>query len=69
MVPLHLAVAAGNTDLVQVLISGGCDTNHRDIDGDTPLISAAHAGHAQIVSCLLQAKCDINATGKAQCDE
>ena len=63
MVPLHLAVANEDKTMVEMLLSSGCETEHRDIDGDTALIAACHSGLGDIVSLLLGAKCDVNAVG------
>ena len=63
VVPLHLAVANEDKAMVEMLLSSSCETEHRDIDGDTALIAACHSGLSEIVSLLIAAKCDVNATG------
>ena len=63
VVPLHLAVANEDKAMVEMLLSSGCGTEHRDIDGDTPLIAACHAGLTDIALLLVDAKCDVNAAG------
>ena len=63
VVPLHLAVANEDKAMVEMLLSSGCETEHRDIDGDTPLIAACHAGLTDIALLLVDAKCEVNAAG------
>ncbi len=63
VVPLHLAVANEDQSMVETLLSCGCHTEDRDVDGDTPLIAACHAGLADIVSNMIAARADVNATG------
>lgn len=35
--PLHLAVTQGHMEMVQLLVSEGCDVNAEDEDGDTAM--------------------------------
>ncbi len=47
------AVAGGNAQTVQVLLSAGADVNHQAKDGLTALIDASAKGNSEIVRSLL----------------
>lgn len=51
--PLMFAVAGGNVQTVQVLVSAGADVNHQANDGITALIDASARGNSEIVRILL----------------
>jgi len=50
----------GNTEIAHILVAAGADFTHADIDGNTPLLRAAHAGHRPMVAYLLELGADIN---------
>jgi ankyrin repeat protein len=57
---LHLAVRAGNSDIVKFLISGGADVNIKDNYGQTPIQIAAHSDNLEIVTQLVSNGAEIN---------
>jgi ankyrin repeat protein len=57
---LHLAVRAGNADIVKFLISKGADVNIKDIYGQTPIQIAPHIGNAEVVIQLVSKGAEIN---------
>jgi len=59
--PLHLGVAAGNTNIVSYLMSAGSDKNICNTRGEYPLTLAARCGKNDIVELLME--------GEVQCDE
>ena len=64
---LHLAVRAGNADMVKFLVSKGADVNMKDNYGQTPLQISAHSDNVEVVIPLVShgAKINIkNAIGK-----
>ena len=50
---LHVAAALNNVVAIAVLLRYGADPNTRDVDGDTPLITAASVGHTEAVQQLI----------------
>ena len=50
---LHAAAALNNAVAVSVLLRHGADPNTYDVDGDTPLITAASLGHTEVVQQLV----------------
>lgn len=69
--PLQIAALEGNTDVVQLLLEAGCDTNCKNIDKETPLIDAVENGHLEVVKLLLNAGLDprqTNAKGQEPLD-
>lgn len=60
MTPLHWAVVAHHTDVVNVLLAGGADVNAVDRFGYSPLLYAATIdfGDAETAATLLQAGAD-----------
>ena len=50
---LHIAAAFNKTVAVAALLCHGADPNTYDIDGDTPLITAASLGHTEVVQQLI----------------
>ena len=48
-----------------MLIENGADVNHRDNEGNTPLLLATRAGHEGVVRVLAGYCIDKNATGPA----
>ncbi|KFY86230.1 hypothetical protein V500_07764 [Pseudogymnoascus sp. VKM F-4518 (FW-2643)] len=59
--PLHWACQGGNTAALTVLLSAGADVNIANIDGETPLMVAAHRGDTDAVRLLLLVKrCDFD---------
>lgn len=50
------AAAAGNVDIVAVLLEAGADRNAADANGMTALLEAAANGHAAVVTRLAQAR-------------
>ena len=58
---LHAAAALNRAVAVSVLLRHGADPNTYDVDGDTPLITAASLGHAEVVQQLI-AKADVMQT-------
>ena len=40
-------------------VQGGADVNHQDVEGWSPLRSAAWGGHVQVVRALLAAKAKV----------
>lgn len=59
--PIHSAVAAGNTNLVKILINHGADINATQAGGFTPLHAAAQIGNEELIKFLLEQMADINA--------
>ena len=57
---LHLAVRAGDTDIVKFLVSKGANVNIKDNYGQTPLQIAAHTDNAEIVVQLVSNGAEIN---------
>ena len=51
--PLMFAVAGGNVQTVQVLVTAGADVNQQANDGITALIDASARGNSEIVRILL----------------
>lgn len=58
---LHVACAAGNTDIVGCLLEAGADRNARDADGITPLLEAARHGRTEVLARLAAARPDVAA--------
>lgn len=59
--PLHLAVARGGIDIVELLIAKGADVNAQDKHGNTPLQVAAENGRKEYAELLLAKGADVNA--------
>jgi ankyrin repeat protein len=57
---LHLAVRAGNADIVKFLVSKGADVNIKDNYDQTPLQIAAHSDNAEVVIQLVSSGAEIN---------
>jgi ankyrin repeat protein len=57
---LHLAVRAGNADIVKFLVSKGANVNIKDIYGQTPLQIAALSDNAEIVLQLVSNGAEVN---------
>ena len=55
---LMQACAAGNVDVVGLLLDAGADRNAHDAHGMTPLLEAAANGHTAVVQRLATAKAD-----------
>ena len=51
--PIHSAVAAKATPIVQLLLASGADPNVKQLGGFTPLMSAAKHGELDIIAALL----------------
>ncbi len=49
---LHIAAAAGDAEIVRLLVAHGADCQAEDSRGNTPAGIARLAGHQQIVSLL-----------------
>ena len=68
LTPLHVAAAAGNLPVVDVLLRAGADSSvpstqsGRMHGGETALIAAARAGHDAVVDTLLRSKANVNQT-------
>ena len=68
--PLCVAVAAGNLDMVNILLGASADITHRNAYGLTPLHVASAQGYADIVSALLThqpSMCSSNGHETAHC--
>lgn len=57
---LHCAIESARLETVQDLIAGGAPLEHRDADGDTPLMLAVRHGHAGIAGALLETGASAN---------
>jgi len=52
--PLHLAVLKGHTELVEIFLHWGADTNAKDSSQGTALHFAAHYDHHQMIGLLVE---------------
>lgn len=57
---LHRAIESGCLETVQDLVGSGAPLEHRDTDGDTPLMLAIRHGHAEMAGALLEAGASAN---------
>ena len=60
--PIHVAVRAGNPEIVALLLARGAKVDVRDSLDHTPLHNAAWNGNIEMIKLLLDAGADINAT-------
>jgi hypothetical protein len=58
--PLHLAVNAGNKELVERLLANKVNVNARNLNGWTPLFYAAMANYTNILEMLLTNHAEVN---------
>jgi uncharacterized protein len=58
--PLHVAAAAGDADIIAMLLLKGADGSALDKDGNTPLMLAAAAGKEEAIRLLLPVSPDVN---------
>ncbi|GAB1355016.1 hypothetical protein MASR1M12_37560 [Erysipelotrichia bacterium] len=63
---LHKAILARDSALLASLLAGGADPNHKNKDGDTPLIVAAEKEFLRAVPILLEQGADFRATDSSQ---
>lgn len=56
---IHMAVKAGNDDLVVQLLEHGANPNSRDLTDKTPVMLSARGAESNILRLLLDAKADI----------
>ena len=63
---LMQACAAGNAEIVGVLLDAGADRNAHDAQGLTPLLEAARSGHTAVVARLALAKPNAQAVDEHQ---
>ena len=63
---LMQACAAGNAEIVGVLLDAGADRNAHDAQGRTPLLEAAAGAHAAAVTRIAAAKPDLRAVDAEQ---
>ena len=47
--PLHVAASLGNTQLINLLVTGGADHTLKNLEGETPLDLAKLKGHNEVV--------------------
>lgn len=50
---LHVAAAAGNTNVVDVLLTKGCDPNQKGSEGSTPIRLALENGHHAVIRSII----------------
>jgi cytohesin len=58
--PLHFAAQAGQTDVVEYLITTGSDLDTETISGETPLQLAARKDHKDVVGLLVENGADVS---------
>ncbi|KAG7105853.1 putative ankyrin repeat protein like [Verticillium longisporum] len=61
--PLHLAIAHGHIDALDMLLEAKANTNLDNIRGETPLVLAIGLGLSKMCSMLVKAGCDLD-TGR-----
>ncbi len=61
---LNYAIYSGNLSVVSYLIEHGCDINHADDDGITPLMDAILGENRPIISYLVNKGADLNIESK-----
>lgn len=64
--PLHLAVAHGHVQTMEVLLKHGADVNALDRHGNTPLHLAAKAGHVEAITLLLDSGANADARNQSE---
>lgn len=65
---LSISVLNENAEIVQILVSWGCDVNTKDKDGYSPIMRASMNGLLEIANILLSTnKCDLNVQLKDGC--
>lgn len=63
--PLHLAVRMQSLEMVEFLISKGCNVNISNNSGDTPLHFAYAKASKEIIEVLIKNKAETNKKNKA----
>ncbi len=58
---LHAAAAAGEADVVRALVAGGVHVDARDVNDETPLMTAAGHRRLPVVELLIAAGADVDA--------
>jgi ankyrin repeat protein len=58
---LHIAIARGHKDIVELLLEHSADPNVRDADWQTPLHTSSHRGDAEIAEMLIDHGARMNA--------
>ncbi|MCX7886279.1 MAG: ankyrin repeat domain-containing protein, partial [Verrucomicrobiae bacterium] len=61
--PLHLAAAAGNADIAELLLDGWAEINAVNNAGDTPLLVALNNEENPVIPLLLKKKPNLTITG------
>ena len=57
---LHYAAKENRVEVIEYLVTSGCDANAVDDDGQTPLHKSAMFGHQQSVQLLIDKEADVN---------
>ena len=63
--PLHQAASNGHTDVVQVLLDEGAETDKANNFGSTPLLRASGGNHKEVVQLLLCGNADLKKMNKS----
>lgn len=67
--PLHNACKReGTAELIELLVHAGLDVNHRDADGETPLLNAIFRRNTAAVQKLIELGADVNAANYSSRD-
>nr|WP_243435859.1 ankyrin repeat domain-containing protein [Acanthopleuribacter pedis] len=59
--PLLMAIQAGDTDVVRMLVKRGADINHPNKQGETPVCAAVRQDRPEVLALLLRYKPDLSA--------